>query len=131
MENFILHIRQRLGVTGNAEELSHLENDLAHIHLYLENYREKEPYSAHDIFVQGGSLSRSLSNRISVLRPKSEVFRMALLHEKGRLEKSSKIAENDKNKGKADLLLSHVKILENMIKSVFDSPSPQGENRSV
>jgi hypothetical protein len=118
IERFIQALFQRAGFFQHADEFSHFEHDLARLRIYHRIYREK-PNSLHDIFINAGSFRRAISNGIPVLRPTSELIRMALLNSISQLEQAGKRSEKEKNHNKSKLLLTDAEDLKTIVKTWF------------
>jgi len=129
IESFIENLLQRSGTFKYEDEFSHFENDLARLRIYHSIYREKSPNS-HELFVNAGSFRRVLSNGIPVLRPTSELLRMALLSTIRQFELSGKRFQKEKNEGKAKHFFSEAQqiktIVSNMFPSITTAATPKG-----
>jgi len=121
LENFILGAFQRCGITKYEDEISHIDNDIAHARLYLQLYKESSESTVNDVFVNGGSFNRANSNSISVLRPKSELFRTVLIKEIQRLESASKRAAKEKHENKSNQFHSQSDVLSKLLTAQFSS----------
>jgi len=125
-DNFIEDASRQTGATDFKEEVNHIENDICRVRNYIKNYREKVGDETNEVFIAAGTLAREKSHEISVLRPKSELFRTVILREINHLKKKSKRATDDKTDGKAKLFESQAKILMDFVGQFFSSPKSTG-----
>jgi len=119
LENYIIKSMSRIGVTVYSDEILHLDSDICRIRLYLQNYVDKQKDSKYEPFIKAGSLVRAKSNETFVLRPKSELFRVALASEIQRLSKNAVEMNAQKLEGKEKLFQSQSELLKNFYKATF------------
>jgi len=127
MERYIQTCFYRIGYSKHADEVAHLENDIARTRNYLKYYKQATPNSQHDAFLSSGSFVREKSLNSFVFRPKSEVFRTAIAKEIYTLNHKAQKAEKDKEEGKQKLFQSQSTILEEFSKNFFPPKQIQPE----
>jgi len=119
LEQFIVSALTRIGMTKYEEEILHLDSDICRTRLYLQNYVDKQKDPKYEPFIKGGSIVRAKSNESFVLRPKSELFRLAIQGEIERLDKYAKRSYTDKLEGKEKLFMTNAEQLASFLKETF------------
>jgi len=119
LEQFIVSAMTRIGITKYEEEIIHLDSDICRTRLYLQHYVDKQKDPKYDTFVNGGTIVRAKSNESYVLRPKSELFRLAIQGEIQRLDRYAKKSVVEKQEGKEKLYHSSAAQLTAFLKEAF------------
>jgi len=111
IENYISYLLLKIQEIKYDTEGCCIENDINHLRIYLKNYKEKTEISnTNEVFVTSGVIKRAESNKVKVIRPTSELCRLAVVQEIKSLErKYSKAMFNKKSqvswfRNSADLL---------------------------
>jgi len=119
LEQFIQQSFRRLGFIKYDEDLLHADSDLCRVRLYLKHYVDREKDGRYDSYIKGGTLVKAKSHEQTVLRPNSELFRVALELEIQRLERLAKKSILEKQEGKEKQYLSYASHLKNFLNEAF------------
>jgi len=124
LEQFIVSALTRIGMTKYEEEIFHLDSDICRTRLYLQHYVDKQKNPKYEPFIAGGTIVRAKSNESYVLRPKSELFRLAIQAEIQRLDRNTKKTATEKLEGKERLFQSQAEQLTSFLKETFPDARP-------